>query len=117
MNDAPNILIVVGILVAVVFMFATTWKIFEKAGHPGWACLIPVYNTYVLLSIAEMSVAWMLVMWIPYVNLIVYAMMTFRIGFAFRKSFIFGFGLLVLPFLFYPLLAFDDREKCLGIQR
>lgn len=35
----------------VVFVIALLWHIFEKAGHPGWASIIPGYNVYILLKI------------------------------------------------------------------
>lgn len=40
------------------FMIATMWKIFAKAGEPGWACLVPIYNTCVWLKIAGKPMWW-----------------------------------------------------------
>jgi hypothetical protein len=109
-------LLVLIILALIVLMFAAMWRIFKKAGHPGWACLIPIYNTLVLLDIAEMSGLWLLALFVPYLNILVAIVMTVRIALAFRKNALFGFGLVLLPFLFYPLLAFTGDERHYGLR-
>jgi len=52
----------------IVFMVATMWKIFAKAGEPGWACLVPIYNTCVWLKIAGKPMWWILLLFIPLVS-------------------------------------------------
>ena len=46
--------IIVGIiyLAVIVFLIASMWKVFTKAGQPGWAAIVPIYNIYVLTQIA-----------------------------------------------------------------
>ncbi|MBX7127233.1 MAG: signal peptidase I, partial [Cyclobacteriaceae bacterium] len=51
-------------------ILAAYWKIFEKAGKPGWASLIPIYNIIVLVQIAGKPVWWVLLMFIPLVGII-----------------------------------------------
>ena len=63
--------ILVVYLAVIVLMVAAMWKIFTKAGEPGWACLVPIYSTCVLLKIAGKPMWWFLLMLIPLVNIII----------------------------------------------
>jgi cellulose synthase/poly-beta-1,6-N-acetylglucosamine synthase-like glycosyltransferase len=58
-------------LVFVVIMLVAMWKIFEKAGRPGWKALIPIYNYYIMLEIVGRPGWWLLLLFVPFVNLIV----------------------------------------------
>jgi hypothetical protein len=58
-------------LVFAVVLIAGMWKMFQKAGEPGWAAIIPIYNTYVLLKIAGREWWWLLLLLIPFVNIVV----------------------------------------------
>ncbi len=93
-----------------VFLIASLWKVFEKAGHPGWACLVPFYNIYILLKIANKPGWWMLLFFIPLVNFIVSIVISIDVAKAFGKDTGFGIGLALLGFIFYPILAFGDAE-------
>jgi hypothetical protein len=57
--------------VVIVGTIAGAWKIFEKAGQPGWAAIVPFYNTYILLKIAGRPGWWLLLYLIPLVNLVI----------------------------------------------
>lgn len=85
------------------------WKVFEKAGQPGWAILIPIYNLYVMLQIAGRPGWWLILYLIPLVNLIIMIIVAIDIAKAFGQSSAFGFFLL---FLFcgigYLILGFGD---------
>ena len=41
---------IVGLLIALLLIVAM-WKVFTKAGQPGWASLIPIYNLYIWCKI------------------------------------------------------------------
>jgi len=114
MHTVLGILVVLSVITLVVAIYASLWGIFKKANHPGWACLIPLYNTYVLLNVAGMSGLWLLLLLVPYIKVLVYAVVMFRLAHAFRKGFLFGLGLLVLPFIFLPLLAFREEDTWHG---
>jgi len=86
------------------------WKIFVKAGKPGWASLIPIYNYVVLLEIAGRPLWWLLLMFIPLVNLVIGIVLVFDVARKFGKGVLFGLGLIFLWFLFTPILAFDDSR-------
>lgn len=114
MNEAQSAgsLGIVGILYLafVVFMLAAIWRIYTKAGKPGWASLIPIYNAYVFLQIAGKPGWWLLLMLIPVVNLIVAILALVGLANNFGKGGGFVVGLIFLPFIFYPILAFGDAQ-------
>ena len=92
------------------FMIATFWKLFEKAGQPGWAALIPIYNIFVLLKIAGKPAWWFILFLIPFVNFIVIIMVAISLAERFGKGTGFGIGLAFLGVIFYPILAFGDAQ-------
>ena len=93
---------------AVVFIIyiAAVWRIYEKAGKPGWAAIIPIYNIIILLEIIGKPWWWLLLMLIPIANIIFAIWMTNLLSKSFGKSEGFTVGLLILGFIFYPILAF-----------
>jgi hypothetical protein len=97
-------------LAVVVLLVASLWKLFVKAGKPGWAALIPFYNLIVLLQIVGRPVWWFVLMIIPFVNIIFTIIVTHDTS----KSFGRGVGttllLIFLPFIGYPMLAFGDAK-------
>lgn len=93
-----------------ILMVASTWVVFTKAGKPGWACLVPIYNIVVLLDIVGKPIWWIVLLIIPFVNFIAGIMVTIALAEKFSKGAGFGVGLVVLPFVFFPLLAFGDAQ-------
>lgn len=94
-------------LAIVIVMIIAQWKIFEKAGKPGWASLIPIYNVIVLLEIIRKPWWWILMFLIPIANIIFYVKMINELSKAFGKDVGFTLGLVFLGMIFYPILAFD----------
>lgn len=95
-------------LIIAVIAIVSSWKIFTKAGEAGWKCLIPIYNIVVLLSIVNRPLWFIILFFIPFVNLIVLIMITHDLSKAFGRGVGFTIGLLVLPIIFYPMLAFGN---------
>lgn len=86
-------------------MTASGWMVFAKAGQPGWASLVPVYNAYVFTTgVIEKPPVWMLLLFVPFVNLIPVFLMAKKFG----KEAGFAVGLILVPFVFLPMLAFGD---------
>ena len=112
MDDSTGMgLGVVGMVVYlafIVFLVVSLWKVFAKAGEPGWAVLIPIYNAYVYLKIAGKPWWWLLLFLIPLVNIIIMIMATIAFAQAFGKGVGFAIGMIFLGFIFYPILAFGD---------
>lgn len=92
----------------IIFVLASYWKIFVKAGKPGWAILIPIYNVIVLLEIIGKPLWWIILMFIPFVNVIFGIWATNLLSKSFGKEEGFTIGLVLLPFIFYPILGFGD---------
>ncbi len=97
-------------LVVLVVLLASLWKLFTKAGRPGWAAIVPIYNAIVQLQIVGRPVWWIVLMLIPLVNIVVAIIVTHDLS----KSFGRGVGttllLLLLPFIGYPMLAFGSAK-------
>lgn len=91
-------------------MLASMWKIFVKANKPGWTILIPGYNLYALFELAFGN-GWMfLLMFVPFANFIVMLLYSFKLAKIFGKTTGFALGMVFLPVIFYPLLAFGDAN-------
>jgi len=89
-------------------IIASIWITFTKAGQPGWACLIPIYNMVVLCRIAGKPWWWILLMIIPLVNFVIIIMLYIALAKNFGKGTGFGLGLVFLGFIFFPMLAWGD---------
>jgi hypothetical protein len=100
---------IVGLLVGLL-VIAGMWKVFTKAGKPGWAAIIPIYNMVVLLQIAGKPLWWFLLFFIPVVNIVIAAMVMIGVAKAFGKGTGFALGLLFLSPIFIPILGFSDAK-------
>jgi uncharacterized protein DUF5684 len=97
-------------LAIIVLMIAALWKIFVKAGEPGWAAIIPIYNAIVILKIVGRPIWWIVLLLIPFVNLIVGFIVAFDLAKAFGKGAGFALGMIFLAPIFYPVLAWSDAK-------
>ena len=93
-----------------VLLIASMWKIFTKAGQPGWASIVPIYNIVVLLKIVGKPLWWIILLLIPIVNIVVAIIVTHQLSKSFGKGVGFTIGLIFLGIIFYPVLAFSDAE-------
>lgn len=109
-NPLPTIIS----LVLCVFVLVCMWIVFRKAGKPGWAAIVPFYNLYVLFDITWGSGMRFLLLLIPIYNIILGIQTQVRLARAFGKSGGFAAGLVFLPYIFIPLLAFG-KETYQGV--
>jgi hypothetical protein len=117
-SDAGTIAaIVAGLGIFLLFFFAffvffiiCHWKIFTKAGQEGWKSLIPFYNAYVQLQITKQPTIWLLYFFIPFVNIYFGIKHIHGLSRAFGKDVGFTIGIILLPIIFYPILAFSDSK-------
>lgn len=93
-----------------VIMIVANWIIFKKAGKPGWACIIPIYNILVLLQIVDRPWWWILLMLIPGVNVVIGIIVYHNLSLSFGQGIGFTFGLLFLGIIFFPILAFGSAK-------
>ncbi|MFH1160717.1 MAG: DUF5684 domain-containing protein [bacterium] len=98
-------IIVFTILICILEVVAL-WFIFEKAGEPGWAAIIPIYNFLEVIKIAGKPWWFILLMLIPIVNLVIYIIILNSLSKSFGKSAAFTVGLFFLRFIFLPILGF-----------
>ncbi len=103
-------LFMICVLAIVVFIIAAMWKVFVKAGHPGWAAIVPIYNLVVLLKIAGRPVWWIILFFVPLVSIVIAILVSIDVAKHFGKGTGFGVGLAFLGFIFYPLLAWGDAQ-------
>lgn len=99
-----------------ILMIVSLWKIFKKAGKPGWASIIPIYNIYIMCEIAEKEWWYVLLSCVPFAN--IYAMIVLYNGMAkrFGKSGGFVAGMILLPVVFFPMLAFGKDAAIVNNQ-
>lgn len=106
--SGPGIVAWIFYLIVTVFYIFCYWKIFEKAGKPGWAAIIPIYNILVQLEIIGRPWWWLLLLFVPVANVVIGIMLLFDLAKVFGKGTGFGFGLLFLAPIFIPILAFGS---------
>ena len=102
--------IMIFFVAVMVFLITQMWCLFVKAGWPGWTCLVPIYNAYVMLKIAGKPGWWLMLMMVPFLNIVVAVIIPFAVAERFGKGIGFGIGLLLVPWLFYAILAFGSSE-------
>lgn len=100
------------VLLAIVVVIAVgMWKVFTKAGEPGWASIIPIYNLIVLLKIAGRPGWWFLLFLVPVVSLVIAIIVSIDVAKSFGKSTAFGvLGLAFFGFIGYPILGFGSAR-------
>ncbi len=94
----------------IAFAIVVGWKIFTKAGKPGWAVLVPIYNVIVMLEIVKRPLWWIVLFFIPLVNIVIAFILVFDMARKFGKGTGFGLGMAFLGFIFYPILAFGEAK-------
>jgi Family of unknown function (DUF5684) len=100
---------IIALLVALVLIVAM-WKVFTKAGQPGWASIIPIYNLYIWCKIVGRPGWWILLMLIPFVNFIICIILCIDLAKSFGKGAGFGIGLALLGVIFLPILGFGSAQ-------
>jgi hypothetical protein len=105
----------IGMLALVVFAIVIGWKVFEKAGRPGWECLVPIYSHWVLVvEICKKEPLWFFLAFVPIGNIIASWVLMQELAKKFGKSEGFGIGLFFLAPVFMAILAFDDSRYRAG---
>lgn len=109
-EEGVNVVSIVIALIITVVLIVAWWKIFTKAGKPGWAAIIPIYNVIVMLQVVGRPVWWIILFLIPIVNIIIEIIVFLDLAKSFGKSTWFGIGLILLNPIFVLILAFGDAE-------
>ena len=97
-------------LALIVLVIIGMWKLFTKAGEPGWASIIPIYNIYIICKIVGKPGWWVLLMCIPFIGVIFWILVAIELAKVFGQGAGFGVGIAFLSFIFIPLLGFGDAQ-------
>ncbi len=98
-------------LIVLVFMLVTIWKIYQKAGQPGWASIIPIYNIVVMLRVIKMDWWHILIMlFVPFAAIVYSILIPLKLAKVFGKSTGFGVFAIFFSIIAYPILAFGSAE-------
>ncbi len=97
-------------LIVWVIIAVGMWKVFEKAGKPGWAGIVPIYNLLIILEIVGKPTWWIFLFFIPVVGLVVLILVCIAFAEKFGKEAGFGVGLALLGIVFFPILGFGDAQ-------
>jgi hypothetical protein len=99
------------VILAVVALGAVGfWRVYSKAGLPGWGCLVPIYNLVLLMRLAGKPGWWAVWLFVPFLNFVIYTIVTFEVAKNFGKGVAYTLGLLLCPPLFYALLGLGHAQ-------
>jgi hypothetical protein len=96
------------ILVWVVPSLIGLWKVFQKAGRPGWAAIVPIYNNWQIIEIVGRPGWWLAMLFIPYASIVFMFILMIDLAKSFGKSTGFGVGMILLAPVFMLMLGFGD---------
>lgn len=102
------LILVLFVLALIVFSVIVHWKVYEKAGQPGWAVIVPFYNLLIFLKIINKPWWWFLMFFIPVVNIVFGIIAVHRLSRSFGKDGGFTVGLIFLNIIFLAIMAFDN---------
>ena len=97
-------------LAIAVFYIIVWWKIFVKAGKPGWAAIIPIYNIIVMLQIVGKPIWWIILLLIPIVNIVIMILVCIELAKKFGKPAWHWILMILFGFIYFPILAFGDAK-------
>ncbi|MSV32258.1 MAG: signal peptidase I [Bryobacterales bacterium] len=110
MDDFVPVIFGILAIAVCVAMIAGIWKVFVKAGQPGWGCLVPIYNLILLLGMAGKPTWWIVLFLIPLVSLVAAVLVSIEIAKKFGQGTGYGLGLAFLPMFFFPMLGFGSAQ-------
>ncbi|HEY4326300.1 MAG TPA: DUF5684 domain-containing protein [Mucilaginibacter sp.] len=102
--------LIIPCIIVYIVMVAGMWKVFEKAGKPGWAAIIPIYNYIVMLEIVGKPIWWIFLILFPCTSLIFTIWTINLLSKSFGQSEGFTIGLILLSFIFFPILGFGSYQ-------
>ena len=103
-------------LAIVILMAVSMWKVFEKTGQKGWKSIIPVYNYIIMLRIIKKPEWLVFFIFVPIASLVLAFIVFYNMAKAFGKETGFAFGMVFLPFIFFPILAFGEAKYTVPVE-
>lgn len=108
--DSFDFSLIILLFAATILVIIAEWRVFEKAGQPGWASIIPYFNFFIMLKIVNKPLWWIFWLFVPGANVVVGIWVTNLLAKSFGKNEGFTLGLIILPFIFYPVLGFGNAS-------
>ena len=109
-NDGGSVVSIVAYLAIGILAVVGLWKVFAKAGKPGWAAIVPIYNFIVLLEIVGRPAWWTVLLLLPCINVFAGLIVSLDLAKAFNKGTGFAIGLWLIGFIFLPVLGFSSAQ-------
>ncbi|NOW98151.1 DUF5684 domain-containing protein [Mucilaginibacter sp. SG564] len=101
---------IIPLIITSIISIVGLWKIFEKAGKPGWASIIPIYSTIVLLEIIGKPIWWLFLIIFPCTSFIFAIWAINLLSKSFGQGVGFTIGIIFLHFIFLPILGFGNYQ-------
>ncbi len=92
---------IIFILIIQVIHFLGTWKLYVKAGRKAWEAAIPVYNGIILMKIINRPWWWVLLLFVPIINLLMFPVVWVETIRSFGKHSLLDTWLVILTLGFY----------------
>ena len=105
---------IISLIISIVILISLI-KIFTKNGKPGWGVIIPIYNFILLGEIAEVKSTYVILLFVPIANIYAMYVIYKEIAKKYNKSSGYAVGMLLLPFIFLPMLAFKKEDNTLNV--
>ena len=113
-QDYPSFMFSTGFMLTClalgILLIASMWKVFTKAGQPGWAAIIPIYNIYIMTKITGKPGYWTLLCLIPLLNIIFVIWLYNMMSKSYGHDEGFTVGLILLGIIFWPILGFGSSK-------
>lgn len=110
-SEMTIVLVIVAVfLVTFAIQLIAMWRIYQKAGQPGWHSIVPILNIITLCRIIKRPDWWVVLWFIPLVNIVVGFIFYMDLAKVFGKDSAFGIGLILLPWLFFPILGLGSAQ-------
>src|SRR5262245_56369353 len=109
-GQAPGPLFWICWLAVMILIIAACWKVFTKAGQPGWAAIIPIYNVYIWCKIVGRPGWWVILMLIPFINVIIAIILSIDLAKSFWKGIGYGLARAFLGIIFSPIRGFGSAQ-------
>lgn len=103
-------LLVAGFIGLIIFEVAAVWKIYTKAGQSGWSSLIPIYSMIILCRMAKRPEWWVLLLFVPFVSLVVVVLLYIDLARSFGKDIGFAILMIFFPFVMFPILGYGSAQ-------
>lgn len=110
MQAQENSLTVMLEFILYILLMIACWKIFTKAGEPGWTALIPFYNLYKLFKITMGNGFFVILCFLPIFNFLALILLGINTARAFNRPPLFALGLILLPSVFLIILGFSNAQ-------